>query len=140
MRIFEPVDFCVYERVLADAIVDVATELRLTDSAEFIMMVHADQAANIADLVNSSSELFFRRGALRYALAAAYDFAWESTPSVRLDMEFRYDRVTAFFRLTIGGARAAIEIIDVIFDDERSAYSQRAAELLRAAVAKARLS
>ena len=57
-----------HERVLADAIVDVATELRLADPTEFIMLVRGEQAANIADLVNSSSELFFKKGALRYAL------------------------------------------------------------------------
>jgi len=31
-----------------------------------------EQAANIADLVNSSGELFFRAGALRYALGRRY--------------------------------------------------------------------
>jgi hypothetical protein len=138
MRSSGLVDLGAHERVLADAIVDVATELRLTDPAEFVMMVRADQAANIADLVNSSSELFFKRGALRYALAATYDLSWGSTPSVRLDMEFQHDRVTVFFRLTIGGARAAIEVIDVIFEGEQSADSRGAADLLRVAVAKAR--
>ncbi len=53
-------DHSLHERVLADAIVDVATELRLADPLEFLMMIRGDQAANIADLVNSSSELFFR--------------------------------------------------------------------------------
>ena len=34
-------------------------------------MIRSEQAANIADLVNSSSELFFSGGTLRYALSAA---------------------------------------------------------------------
>ena len=80
-----------------------ATELRLADPTEFIMLVRGEQAANISDLVNSSSELFFKKGALRYALAAECALGWGSTPSVSLDMEFRHDSVTAFFRLIIGG-------------------------------------
>ena len=59
-----------HERVLADAVVGVATELRLSDPTEFILLVHGQQEANISDLVNSSSELFFKKGALRYALSA----------------------------------------------------------------------
>ena len=77
--------------MLADAIVDVATELRLADPTEFILLVRGEQEANIADLVNSSSELFFKKGALRYALSADCALGWGSTPSVSLDMEFRHD-------------------------------------------------
>ena len=50
------------ERIIADALVDVATELRLTDAAELILMIRNDHAANIADLVNSSTELFYKSG------------------------------------------------------------------------------
>ena len=45
-------DHSVHERIIADAIVDVATELRLADPIEFMAMIRAEQAANIADLVN----------------------------------------------------------------------------------------
>ena len=79
------------------AMVDVASELRLTDPSELILMIRGEQAANIADLVNSSGELFFRGGALRYALSAGCDVQWDSTPTVRLDMEFHYEAVSAFF-------------------------------------------
>ena len=71
------VDYSAHERILADAIVDVATELRLADPTEFVLMIRGEQAANIADLVNSSSELFFKSGSLRYALAAGCDLRWE---------------------------------------------------------------
>ena len=86
--------------------VDVATELRLADPTELFLMIRGDQAANIADLVNSSSELFFKSGALKYALSAGCELRWESAPTVRLDLEFRHATVTVFFRLTIGRARA----------------------------------
>jgi hypothetical protein len=133
----QEIDLAEHERVLADAIVDVATELRLSDPTEFIMLVRGEQAANISDLVNSSSELFFKKGALRYGLCADCALGWGSTPSVSLDMEFRQNGVTAFFRLTIGGLRASVEVLEVLIDDEASCGDK--AERLRAAVAAARL-
>ncbi len=131
-------DLAEHERVIADAIVDVATELRLSDPTEFILLVRGEQEANIADLVNSSSELFFKKGSLRYALAADCVLSWGSTPSVTLDMEFRHDRVTAFFRLTLAGHRARVELLEVLNEDDEGTYDNPA-ERLRNALAGARL-
>jgi hypothetical protein len=132
-------DLADHERALADAIVDVATELRLSDPTEFILLVRGEQAANISDLVNSSSELFFKKGALRYGLNADCALSWGSTPSVSLDMEFNHDRVTAFFRLILGGARAAVEVVAVTIDGDIDAESGAVADRLRRAIAAARL-
>ena len=44
MADLEDIDLAEHERVLADAIVDVATELRLADPTEFIMLVRGEQA------------------------------------------------------------------------------------------------
>jgi hypothetical protein len=137
MTHIEEIDLAEHERVLADAIVDVATELRLSDPTEFIMLVRGEQAANISDLVNSSSELFFKKGVLRYGLSADCALGWAATPSVCLDMEFRYESVTAFFRLTIGGQRASVEVLEVMVDDE--AAGRESAARLRHAVAAAKL-
>ena len=127
-----------HERTLADAIVDVATELRLLDPTEFILLVRGEQAANIADLVNSSSELFFKKGALRYGLSADCTLGWGSPPSVSLDMEFRHDQVTAFFRLILGKSRAAVEVVEVLLDEDGECGD--VAERLRDAIASAKLS
>jgi len=128
-----------HERILADAMVDVATELRLADPTEFFLMIRGDQAANIADLVNSSSELFFKCGALKYALSAGCDLRWESTPTVRLDMEFRHAAVTVFFRLTIGRVRAAVEVLDVFCEHDEISGGLAESERLSAAIQDARL-
>ena len=106
------------EQIIADALVDVASELRLTDASELISMIRSDQAANIADLVNSSTELFFKSGTLRYALSAHFKAPWDATPTVEIDMEFRHAAVCAFFRLKIGQRRAGVEIIDILFDEQ----------------------
>jgi hypothetical protein len=130
-------NLALHERALAGAIVEVATELRLSDPIAFILLVRGEQEANIADLVNSSSELFFKKGALRYGLAADCALGWGSPPSVSLDMEFRHDGVTAFFRLILGGSRAAIEVVEVLLDNPDDAD---AAERLARAIAAAKLS
>ncbi len=106
------------KRVIADALADVASELRLTDVAELIALIRNDEAANLADLVNSSTELFYKKGTLRYALSASFEAPWDATPEVALDMEFRHAKVSAFFRLTIGRRRAGVEVFDVLFDEE----------------------
>jgi hypothetical protein len=106
------------ERIIANALIDVASELRLTDVAELINLIRNDQDANLADLINSSTELFYRSGTLRYALSATFDAPWNATPQVALDMEFCHQNVAAFFRLTIGEKRAAVEITDILFDEQ----------------------
>ncbi len=134
-RPFRPLD-C--ERIIADSLIDVASELRLTDVVEFIKMIHSDHAANIADLVNSSSELFFKSGTLRYALTASFVAHWDEPPVVALDLEFRHATVCAFFRLAIGRRRAGVEIIDILFD-EQGLDDRQKVEQLRAALESARL-
>ena len=107
------------EQIIADALVGFASELRLTDAAELMSMIQNDHAANLADLVNSSTELFFKSGTLRYALSASFKAPWDATPTVEIDMEFRYAAVCAFFRLTIGQRRAGVEIQDILFEEQR---------------------
>jgi hypothetical protein len=126
------------EQIIADALVDVASELRLTDAAELLSMIRNDHAANIADLVNSSTELFFKSGTLRYALSASFKAPWDATPTVEIDMEFRHAAVCAFFRLKIGQHRAGVEIIDILFE-EAGLDDLAKAERLSAAIESARL-
>lgn len=132
-------DLAEHERLLGEAVVGVATELRLSDPTEFILLVRGEQEANISDLVNSSSELYFKKGVLRYGLAADCALGWGSTPSVTLDMEFRHDCVTAFFRLILGGQRAAVEVLEVLLEDDDCEMSAYTADRLRRAIDLARL-
>lgn len=127
-----------HEAMIANAMIDVATELRLADAGELIQLIRSDQAANIADLVNSSSELFFKSGTLRYALTAGCCVPWDATPVIRLDMEFRHARVCAFFRLSIGRKRAGVDLVDILFEEEGLDRAGCDRSLL-AAIADARL-
>ena len=63
---------------LAEGLADVATELRLVNVLDLIAYVHADRSANLEDLVNSSAELYFKPGTLRYGWAADLDVRWDA--------------------------------------------------------------
>ena len=126
------------EQIIADALVDVASELQADRRSGTHLDDPNDHAANIADLVNSSTELFFKSGTLRYALSASFTAPWDATPIVEIDMEFRHAPVCAFFRLKIGQRRAGVEIIDILFD-EQGLDEWAKAERLSAALDSARL-
>jgi hypothetical protein len=109
--------FGVLEKIIAEGIVDVATELRLADVSDLMLFIRCEQTANIEDLVNSSTELYFRNGTLKYALVAGCSVRWDTSPTILLDMEFRDAGVSVFFRLVLSQSRAAVEIIDIFFDE-----------------------
>jgi hypothetical protein len=54
-------------------------------------------------------------------------------------MEFRHATVTVFFRLTIGRARAAVEVLDVFFEGDEYLGPVGESERLGAAISDARL-
>jgi hypothetical protein len=110
--------FQALEKIIAEGIVDVATELRLADVSDLMLFIRCDQTANIEDLVNSSTELYFKNGTLKYALVAGCSVRWDAAPTILLDMEFRHAAVSVFFRLVLSQSRAAVQIIDIFFDEE----------------------
>jgi hypothetical protein len=63
---------------------------------------------------------------------------WDSSPTILLDLEFRHAAVSVFFRLVLSQSRAAVEIIDIFFDEtglDQDAQTQKLID----AVADARL-
>ena len=60
-------DYCRQrEKVLADGIKEVASELRLIDATDLVAFIRTEQFGNIGALVSSSAELYFRPGTLRF--------------------------------------------------------------------------
>ncbi|WAJ30303.1 hypothetical protein [Antarcticirhabdus aurantiaca] len=104
------------ERLLAEAIKELAAELRLVDVIDFVAFVRLEHFGNIADIVHSSSELYFKPGVLRFADSAEVDLAWNSKPIVALALQFRHGGVEAHFRLELASASAAVDITYMSFD------------------------
>lgn len=103
------------EQLLGESVADVATELRLVNVVDLIGYVRAESCANLEDIVNSSAELYFRQGALRYGWSAELAVDWDSPPTVCLDMEFCWRDVTTFFRLCLNAERAGVDISGLNF-------------------------
>lgn len=98
------------KRAIARALKNVTQELKYTDVVDLITYVRTDHHANIADLVKSSSELFFKQDTLRYGLQADVDLDWDSHPTVSLDLEFYHRGVSAFFTLILRAKDNAINV------------------------------
>lgn len=104
------------EKALADGLRDVASELRLVDPADFIAFIRTEQFGNIRNLVNSSTEMFFRPGTITFGLSGEVDLPWGCAPSISLDMEFHHLNVSAYFRLVLQSLYAGVDITYVSFE------------------------
>lgn len=130
-------DHLEYEKIIAEGMKDVASELRLVDAHNLVAMIQSGQEGAIADVVNSSTELFFKSGTLQYALSSNCSVRWNETPVVQIDMEFLHDRVSAYFRLVIAGKRAGVDLIRLFVEEDLERPEQ--AERLARAIANARI-
>jgi hypothetical protein len=124
-----------HERIIAEGIVEVATELRMVDASELVALIRNNEQANISDIVSSSSELYFKAGALRYGLVADYELVWSSAPTVVLNMEFGHASVSAFFRLILTCSSAGIEVLDMLFGEADLSGETRNRRLVEAIAA-----
>lgn len=117
------------QRILAEAMTELCGELRLIDLAGFVSFIHAESHPNLNDLIESSVELYFAPGVLTYGWGAAVDLRWGSPPLVKLDMEFRFSGVTAFFALSVGGPTIEVELHYISFDPRSLDPAQNTARL-----------
>jgi hypothetical protein len=127
------------ERALADGLREVAAELRLIDVADLIAFIRTEQFGNIGNLVNASTELYYKPGALRFGQSGDIIVQWDGTPVVSLDMEFHHAQVSVYFRLFLEALQAAVEINYISFENASSEPEENTRRLI-AALAGARLS
>ncbi|MBB4274799.1 hypothetical protein [Rhizobium mongolense] len=105
------------ERILAEAISPVATELRLLDASDLISLLRFEYYGSIADLVASAAELFFHPGTVNFGLGGNYTLEWGGKPEVVLDLEIKPHGVTVYAQLTLAEEHAGIEINHVAFHE-----------------------
>jgi hypothetical protein len=126
------------EKALADGLRDVAAELRLIEAADLVAFLRTEQFGNIANLVNSSTELYFKPRTLRFGSSGDVRLKWGEAPTVALDMEFAHAGVAVYFRLLLQALQAGIEITYIAFAESTGAPERNTARLV-AAIADARL-
>lgn len=128
-------DLAVYCDVIEQNIGAFVDELRAIDLVDLVSFIHLESFATIEDLVNSSTELFFKPDMLVFSWAAAVDLRWDALPVVTLGLEFRHPTVSVFFNLTMRDAGEQVEVLGLSFEEPPRAPR----EALVRALADARL-
>ncbi|KQY26287.1 hypothetical protein [Rhizobium sp. Root482] len=119
------------EKIVADAIRPVATELRLIDAADFIALLRFESHGSLSDLVSSAAELYFLPGTVNFGIGGNYSLDWDTQPEVVLDLELKPDGVTVYAQLALGKDQAGLEINHIAFQrpsadpDENTAFLAR---------------
>lgn len=126
------------EMIVADAIRDVVSELRMVEVADYIAFLRLGHYACISDLVDSAAELYFQPRTLRLGNGGEAHVDWGTTPRVDLDLELRPRGATVYFTLGLAADAASVTINYVAFDAP-DADPDRNAAFLTAAIEDARI-
>ena len=126
------------EAIVADAIKEFVTELRMVDLADYVSFIHLGRMANLADIVDSAAELYFMPGTLKLGHGGDIELGWSGDPRVMLDLELKPSGATVFFKLSLGNTEAGIDVNYVAFDDPREQPGDNTA-FLEAALNAARI-
>ena len=105
------------EVIVANSIMEVVSELRLIDVADYVAFIRLERFACIADLVDTAAELYFVPGTLKLGHGGEAHVTWSDTPRIVLDLELRPPGVTVYFTLTLADSHAAVEVNYVSFDN-----------------------
>jgi len=117
---------------IASALKQFTTEMQLIDVVDLVAFVRTDQHANIEDLVKSSAELYFKSDTLRYSMAASVDLAWDTTPVVKLDLEFFNLGVWIYFTLVLQHPHNAVNVTYIEFANTSGSTEDNTARLKEA--------
>jgi hypothetical protein len=126
------------EMIVAKAIENVVSELRLVDVADYVAYIKLERFANISDLVASAAELYFMPGALRLGHGGEAKVCWATPPKIVLDLELRPRGATIYFTLALCDRHAEIDVNYVSFDEPDNDPDVNTT-FLEAAIADARL-
>lgn len=127
-----------HEKILAEAVRVVASELRLIEAADLIAYLHNGQHGNVRSLVNASTEMYFKPGTVSFGLSGDVCVSWDSPPRFTLDMQFRHRKIDVYFRLMLEHQEAGVEI-DYISFGRNNLTPEEAAHRFAEALADARI-
>ncbi|GJE71038.1 hypothetical protein [Methylorubrum podarium] len=112
-----PHAYAAAEQIFAEALRDFIGELCLLDGGVLIGWIRGERHGNIADIVASSAELFFKESVLTYADAADVCLEWGRSMQVVLDLEFAAEPMTVFFKLVLDEVFAGVAIQRIVAED-----------------------
>jgi hypothetical protein len=125
------------EVVVAKAIEEVASELRLVDVVDYVAYIRLEHFSTIADIVESAAELYFLPGTLSFGHGGEALLGWSGEPEILLDMQLKPKGATVYFTLKLTDRTAAVTVNYVSFDQssddpaENSRFLEAALEASR---------
>lgn len=117
------------EVVVANAIRDVVSELRLVDVGDYVAFIRMGHFANVSDLVESAAERFFMPGTVRLGHGGEAQLAWTGEPKILLDLELRPRGATVYFTLEMAAETASVDVNYVAFEDAGGSPAENTAFL-----------
>lgn len=120
------------KEALAQALTEFTSEMKLVDVVDLVAFVRTEQHGNIADLIRSSSELFFKEDTLRYGMAASVDLDWDRPPTISLDMEFYNKGVWVYFSLVLAEPQNAVNVSYIEFTNASNDPDENTRRLIEA--------
>ncbi|BCH23169.1 hypothetical protein MesoLjLc_29070 [Mesorhizobium sp. L-8-10] len=126
------------EVIVAKAIEEVASELRLVEVVDYVAYVRLEHFSTIADIVESAAELYFLPGTLSFGHGGEVRLGWSGEPEILLDMQLRPEGATVYFTLKLTDRQAAVVVNYVSFDQSCDDPAENT-RLLEAALDAARL-
>lgn len=125
------------EMIVANAIQEVVSELRLVDVADYIAFIRLEQFGCISDIVSSAAELYFMPEALRLGHGGEAHVGWTGNPRIVLDLELRPIGATVYFALALTALHASVNVNYVSFEtpsldpQENTRFLEKALEAVR---------
>ena len=104
-----------HEKIVAEALSPVATELRMIDAADLVSLLRYERWGNISDLVASAAELYFLPGTVNFGTGGEYRLDWDRKPEILLDLEIKPEGVTIYAKLALADVQAGVEINHIAF-------------------------
>ena len=126
------------QAAIAEALTGFIEDLKLIDVLDFAAYIRLDQHANIADLMKTSAELFFKEDTLRYSMGGQAELDWDSFPRIKLDLEFLNKGVWIYFTVILASPDNSVTVSYVEIPDS-GGDPDKEAELMLEALKDARL-
>ncbi|QDG77816.1 hypothetical protein [Labrenzia sp. PHM005] len=126
------------QTAIAETLTGFIEDLKLVDVLDFAAYIRLEQHANIADLVKTSAELFFKEDTLRYSMAGQADLDWATRPQIKLDLEFLNKGVWIYFTVILASPDNSVTVSYVEVPDA-GGDPVRETELMLEALKDARL-
>ena len=117
------------ERLVANAIKEVVSELRMVDVGDYVAFIRMERFANVSDIVDSAAERFFMPGTLKLGHGGEAHLGWSGEPRIVLDLELRPRGATVYFKLAMSADTAAVDVNYVSFEDGSATPAENTAFL-----------